>query len=222
MTSTRASISAAATPTNVRRTATRTKLPSTPSATEAPLTGTPSEVSSTLTATEAPLTGTPSEVSSTLTATEVQLTGTPTVTEVPPTEPADVIYLVANTDGDGVNIRRATDDTESIKVWPDGTEMVVVGPDVTAEGRLWKNVRDPDGNVGFVAAEYLDVQQPAEATTTATVTPDAESAETTTTPDALEVTLFVGRTNGDGVYVRRQVDSLTESRLGPMERSWSS
>ncbi len=215
MTSTRASISAAATPTNVRRTATRTKLPSTPSATEAPLTGTPSEVSSTLTATEAPLTGTPSEVSSTLTATEVPLTGTPTVTEVPPTEPADVIYLVANTDGDGVNIRRATDDTESIKVWPDGTEMVVVGPDVTAEGRLWKNVRDPDGNVGFVAAEYLDVQQPAEATTTATVTPDAESAETTTTPDALEVTLFVGRTNGDGVYVRRQVDSTDRIKAWP-------
>ena len=197
LTSTRASISAAATATKVPRTATPTKLPSTPSATEAPLTGTPTEVPSTLTATEVPL------------------TGTPTVTEVPPTEPADVIYLVANTDGDGVNIRRATDDTESIKVWPDGTEMVVAGPDVTARGRLWKNVRDPDGNVGFVAAEYLDVQQPAEATTTATVTPDAESAETTPTPDALEVTLFVGRTNGEGVYIRRQVDSTDRIRVWP-------
>ena len=197
LTSTRASISAAATATKVPRTATRTKTPSTPSATEAPLTGTPAEVPSTLTATEVPL------------------TGTPTVTEVPPTEPADVIYLVANTDGDGVNIRRATDDTESIKVWPDGTEMVVVGPDVTARGRLWKNVRDPDGNVGFVAAEYLEAQQPTEATTTATVTPDAESAETTPTPDALEVTLFVGRTNGEGVYIRRQVDSTDRIRVWP-------
>ena len=197
LTSTRASISAAATATKVPRTATRTKLPSTRSATEAPLTGTPTEVPSTLTTTETPL------------------TGTPTVTEVPPTEPADIIYLVANTDGDGVNIRRATDDTESIKVWPDGTEMVVAGPDVTAEGRLWKNVRDPDGNVGFVAAEYLEAQQPTEATTTATVTPDAESAETTPTPDALEVTLFVGRTNGEGVYIRRQVDSTDRIRVWP-------
>ncbi len=194
---------------------TATEVPPRATTTTIQLTSTRASISAAATPTNALRTATPTKLPSTPSATEAPLTGTPTVTEVPPTEPADVIYLVANTDGDGVNIRRATDDTESIKVWPDGTEMVVVGPDVTARGRLWKNVRDPDGNVGFVAAEYLEAQQPTDATTTATVTPDAESAETTPTPDALEVTLFVGRTNGEGVYIRRQVDSTDRIRVWP-------
>ena len=47
-----------------------------------------------------------------------------------PTQPSKIILLVANTEGAGVNIRAATDDPESIKVWEDGTEMVVVGQNV--------------------------------------------------------------------------------------------
>ena len=50
--------------------------------------------------------------------------------------------------------------------------MVVIGPDVTAEGRDWKNVRDPDGNEGFVAAEFLEPQPSPEPTATPTATPD--------------------------------------------------
>ena len=37
----------------------------------------------------------------------------------------------------------------------DGTPLEVVGPDVEAEGRAWKNVRDPQGNQGFVPAEWV-------------------------------------------------------------------
>jgi SH3-like domain-containing protein len=33
--------------------------------------------------------------------------------------------------------------------------MFVVGVDRQAEGRTWKNVSDPAGNVGWVPAEYL-------------------------------------------------------------------
>ena len=181
-------------------------------ATTGPGATTPIRLASTPTATDRPDTGTPTEATSTLTATEAVLTGTPTVTETP-TEPPEIIFLVANTDGDGVNIRAATDDPESVKVWEDGTEMVVVGPDVTAEDRLWKNVRDPDGNVGFVAAEYLEAKPTPEPTATVTVTRDADSEETTPTPDGVEITLYVGKTDGDGVFIRRKVD--TTDRIKP-------
>ncbi len=209
LTSSPVSISTGATATTLRQAATFTSVPSTPSATEEPTTLTPTEDRSTATATEA------------------TITDTATVTKVPPTEPAEVIYVVANTDGDGVNIRQSTDDPESIKVWPDGTEMVVIGPDVDAEGRLWKNVRDPDGNVGFVAEEFLEPQPTPEPTATATatpdaettptqtVTPDAEATEPTPAPDDLEVTLFVGKTNGDGVYIRRNVDDTDRIKAWP-------
>ena len=181
-------------------------------ATTGPGATTPIRLASTPTATDRPDTGTPTEATSTLTATEAVLTGTPTVTETP-TEPPEIIFLVANTDGDGVNIRAATDDPESVKVWEDGTEMVVVGPDVTAEDRLWKNVRDPDGNVGFVAAEYLEAKPTPEPTATVTVTRDADSEETTPTPDGVEITLYVGKTDGDGVFIRRNVN--TTDRIKP-------
>jgi SH3-like domain-containing protein len=44
---------------------------------------------------------------------------------------------------------------EKIKAWPDGTEMIAIGADAEADGRKWTNVRDPDGNEGWVAVEFL-------------------------------------------------------------------
>ncbi len=44
---------------------------------------------------------------------------------------------------------------EKLRVWPDGTEMVIVGGDQIVEGVTWKNVRDPVGNVGWVAKQYF-------------------------------------------------------------------
>ncbi len=52
------------------------------------------------------------------------------------------LYLLANPAGDRV------------RAWPDGTSMTVVGPDKYVDGTQWKNVTDPDGNVGWVPAEY--------------------------------------------------------------------
>lgn len=63
--------------------------------------------------------------------------------------------LVANTGGLGVYIRRTLSPSDRIRAWPEGTNMVVVGADQQGEGRTWKNVKDPDGNVGWVPAEYL-------------------------------------------------------------------
>ncbi len=111
----------------------------------------------------------------------------PTATFSSASETQERTYVIGNTGGDGVYIRRTTDMADRIKAWPDGTEMVVIGPDVTAEGILWRNVRDPDGNEGFVPARYLSAAAaslsaptviPSTATTTATVT----LGEPTTTP----------------------------------------
>ena len=79
-------------------------------------------------------------------STAAQLVASPT------TLPQVTRYVIGLTEGAGAHIRRSAGADESLKAWPEGTEMIVVGPDVT---RLWRNVRDPDGNIGFMPAEYL-------------------------------------------------------------------
>jgi len=64
---------------------------------------------------------------------------------------------VANTGGEGVFVRRTPRLNDRIKAWPDGTLLVVVGPDAQGEGGTWKNVLDPANNVGFVPARYVTV-----------------------------------------------------------------
>jgi hypothetical protein len=64
---------------------------------------------------------------------------------------------VAKTDGQGANMReRPSTSAPVVKVLPDGSVLDVVGPDQQAEGRAWRNVRDPDGASGWVAAELLE------------------------------------------------------------------
>lgn len=67
-------------------------------------------------------------------------------------EPRTVV--VGNTGGIGVYIRRTPRMEDKLVAWPDGTVLEVVGDDAHAEGRLWKKVRDPRGNVGWVPAEF--------------------------------------------------------------------
>ncbi len=78
-------------------------------------------------------------------------------TPVPGTAtPASRDYVVANTGGSGVYIRKsAADPTSRIKLWPEKTLMVEIGVSGTADGRTWRNVRDPDGNQGWVPSEFL-------------------------------------------------------------------
>jgi hypothetical protein len=65
-------------------------------------------------------------------------------------------WIVGHTDGLGVYIRRTTNPDDRIKIWLDGTPMTIVGPDQVVGGTTWKNVRDPDGTVGWIPAQYLE------------------------------------------------------------------
>ncbi len=93
---------------------------------------------------------------------------TPAATPRPTATPA--YYVVGNTGGQGVYIRASTVMTDRVKAWPDGTLMVQVGPDGEGDGRAWKNVRDPDGRVGWIPAQFLSPAPAPTATPTPTVT----------------------------------------------------
>jgi len=76
---------------------------------------------------------------------------TPTTPTMPSTR-----VRVTGTDGTGVNLRtRPRVDAESLGVLPDGTLLDVVGDDVIADGRTWRNVRTQAGKTGWVTAQYL-------------------------------------------------------------------
>lgn len=64
-------------------------------------------------------------------------------------------FVVANTGGDGALLRPEPGGRAMIRGWEDGTPMVQVGPDRVAGGKMWKNVRDPEGNVGWIVGDFL-------------------------------------------------------------------
>jgi hypothetical protein len=74
-----------------------------------------------------------------------------------PTPPPAVDQArVANTNGLGVNLRSAAGGRASrLKTLPEGTQLDVLGPEERADGILWRNVREPGGAIGWVAASFL-------------------------------------------------------------------
>ncbi len=76
-------------------------------------------------------------------------------TPMPTAAPPGSILYVGNTGGMGVFIRRTPDVADKLRVWPEGTPMIVVGKARQIEGRLWEHVRDPDGIEGWIPGEYL-------------------------------------------------------------------
>jgi hypothetical protein len=75
---------------------------------------------------------------------------------VPATVSAPERLVVANTGRSGVNLRvRAGDRAQRLKILPEGTALEVAGADETADGLLWRNVRDPNGTVGWVSAQFV-------------------------------------------------------------------
>lgn len=81
-------------------------------------------------------------------------------TAAPPTAtvaPVPRSYIVANTGGQGVYLRRTANLEDRDTAYADGTVLVQIGPDVQAGGTTWHNVRTPDGKVGFVPAQFTTV-----------------------------------------------------------------
>lgn len=70
------------------------------------------------------------------------------------------IVVVDSTGGEGVWVRRSPAG-EPLRVWPDGSPMLVIGEDQSAGGRVWRQVATLDGETGWAAAEYLLVADPA-------------------------------------------------------------
>jgi hypothetical protein len=72
-----------------------------------------------------------------------------------PTEAQASAYIIANTGGAGAYLRRTPRLEDHLRSWIDGTRMEVIGQEVEAEGQLWRHVRDPRGNEGYMPAEFL-------------------------------------------------------------------
>ena len=61
--------------------------------------------------------------------------------------------VVSGTQGTGVRLRRSPGG-DALRVYPEGTRLEQVGPDQDVAGVVWRNVRGPDGQEGWVAAEF--------------------------------------------------------------------
>ena len=83
------------------------------------------------------------------------------VTSAPPTPAAGPgasrAVRVAGTQGLSLRIRAAPSvQAETIKLVPDGTQLLVIGESKEAEGAVWWPVRDPsDNKEGWAVSKYL-------------------------------------------------------------------
>lgn len=73
-----------------------------------------------------------------------------------PAPPPPRAFLVANTGGDGLYLRRSPQGGDRLKAWPENTPLVEIGPESAAAGETWLHVRAPDGTEGYVPARYTD------------------------------------------------------------------
>lgn len=81
----------------------------------------------------------------------------PTATPTPSTTPAATVaklYVVANTGGQGVFLRRAPKTGERLAAWPEETRLEEVGPAQQIDGLSWLHVRAPDNSIGYLLAQY--------------------------------------------------------------------
>jgi hypothetical protein len=84
--------------------------------------------------------------------TPVPTSGIPAALSQPP---ASTTLMVSNVGTDGLSLRKAPGSPVRIKVWPEGTNLVDLGQQADQGGKKWRQVRAPDGTVGWVAAEFL-------------------------------------------------------------------
>lgn len=82
--------------------------------------------------------------------------GLPTVTPAPPAPTAPQLFVVTGTAGQGLFLRpQPSTEGAPLSTLPDGTRVEQIGDDVPGGDRLWRKVRAPDGQEGYVAVDYL-------------------------------------------------------------------
>ena len=101
----------------------------------------------------------PAEGAPTPAPTPLPIVDTPEPTPVPPTATPEPEYVaIGNTAGDNVSLREAprSDARRLIALRP-RTVLRVIGADVEADGKLWRNVSMTGGDMltGWVMAQYL-------------------------------------------------------------------
>lgn len=82
----------------------------------------------------------------------------PTVTPVPSPSPTvpNQAYVVANTGSQGLFLRADHNSNAAILVTlPEGTRVVQIGDDFIGPNFVWRNVRAPGGQEGWVAVDWL-------------------------------------------------------------------
>ncbi|MFN0074473.1 MAG: hypothetical protein ACKVVP_23575 [Chloroflexota bacterium] len=91
---------------------------------------------------------------------------------------------VAGTGGEGVVLRsEASRAASMLTVVPEGAVVTLIGPEQVTEGRAWRPVRDSVGRVGWLAAEYLIIEELA-----VLIPTPAHTVETITFPPAVALT----------------------------------
>jgi hypothetical protein len=69
--------------------------------------------------------------------------------------PASTTLIVADVGQDGLSLRKQPGSTDRIKVWPEGTQLTDLGQQTDVGGKTWRQVRAPDGAVGWAASDFL-------------------------------------------------------------------
>jgi beta propeller repeat protein len=81
--------------------------------------------------------------------------GPPALAQQPPPQLTQR-YVVANTDGAGASLRAGPGlNADRLKVLPEGASVTALGPTQSADGLLWRQVRDPNNDLGWIASDYL-------------------------------------------------------------------
>lgn len=90
-------------------------------------------------------------------STEPAAAVTPELDTTPQEIAVDVTVEVANTDGDGLNMRNGPGlDFEAVELLPEGTQLQVLDGPEEVDGYTWWHVRKTEGETeGWVAAQFI-------------------------------------------------------------------
>jgi hypothetical protein len=67
-------------------------------------------------------------------------------------------FVVANTGGEGVFLRRAPKTGERLAALTEKTVLTEIGPEQSVAGIIWRQVRAPDGTEGYLSAQYTTLK----------------------------------------------------------------